>query len=64
MKSRGQIMSRIRNMISLVLAAAMLLGMTAVAMAAGENTITVSGVKAGEEYSIYKTSFRGRNAIC
>ena len=48
-------MSRIRNMISLVIAAAMLLGMTAVAMAAGENTITVSGVKAGEEYSIYKT---------
>ena len=48
-------MSRIRNMISLVLAAAMLLGMTAVAMAAGENSITVSGVKAGEEYSIYKT---------
>ena len=48
-------MSRIRNMISLVLAAAMLLGMTAAAMAAGENTITVSGVKAGEEYSIYKT---------
>ena len=48
-------MSRIRNMISLVLAAAMLLGMTAVAMAAEiNNSITVTAAKTGETYVIYK----------
>ena len=54
MKSRGKIMSRSRNMISLVLAVAMLLGMTAVAMAAEiNNSITVTAAKAGETYVIY-----------
>lgn len=48
-------MSRSRNMISLVLAVAMLLGMTAVAMAAEiNNSITVTAAKAGETYVIYK----------
>ncbi|MBQ6933828.1 MAG: LPXTG cell wall anchor domain-containing protein [Clostridia bacterium] len=48
-------MSRIRNMISLVLAAAMLLGMTAVAMAAEiNNSITVENTRDGEKYQLYK----------
>lgn len=48
-------MSRIRNMISLVLAAAILLGMTAVAMAAEiNNSITVENTRDGEKYQLYK----------
>ena len=51
---KGKLMNRTKRMVSLVLIMAVLASMAVTAMAAGTNSIEVTGVKKGEIYSAYK----------